>query len=345
MNLEEIFEYCINGKIQDINFKEYLVPSKGKQMPINPPTFAPKDKSDVSDYCISPLQDGKQTCIIDTEGSQANRMEPMFTREPYSKLIPQVIIQADDQQINLCDVPHRSADALLRNSTLYESHIKPAIQDLPRDYIKLAKFNPTAIVFGLWDSRNTGIKKRKMITTDIRAYNIDKLTRSGQYIPPVKYTKENLLGDKKDKKDHDTRSSLGFQDVPYNGPGGVIIYGNIIRNTQINTSTLRKITTPDKDVQTKLQKYIFGLSFVASTLQDGDLRHDCILCRDIDKGTPKYVTKQYNGSSQELDINQDDILQFAQQSAKEFGIGDDINGKFDVDMAKKELKDYKNKKE
>ena len=45
-------------------------------------------------------------------------MEPIFKREPYNSLVPQVIIEAGERRVNLLDAGHRAADAIVRFSGL-----------------------------------------------------------------------------------------------------------------------------------------------------------------------------------------------------------------------------------
>jgi CRISPR-associated protein Csb1 len=45
-----------------------------------------------SPYNIDTLSDGTRVCTIDSVGSQANRMEPIFKAPPYSQLVPQIDI-------------------------------------------------------------------------------------------------------------------------------------------------------------------------------------------------------------------------------------------------------------
>lgn len=78
---------------------ETLEPALGKDAEIFPPTYA-KDGSMKYPYNIDELRsdvappaadDGEivNTCLIDSIGSQANRMETCFTKSPLNKIVPQ----------------------------------------------------------------------------------------------------------------------------------------------------------------------------------------------------------------------------------------------------------------
>ena len=60
-----------NGPVA-LHLKQKLVPVEGEGGVIFPPTYA-----DIG-YNIDTLSDGTKVCTIDSVGSQANRMEPIF---------------------------------------------------------------------------------------------------------------------------------------------------------------------------------------------------------------------------------------------------------------------------
>src|SRR6476660_4240532 len=107
--------------------RQWLMPAEGRDGVIFPPTFAAPEGGGKAGYNIDPLDPSdphsKLTAIIDTVGSQANRMEPLFKKAngedtPYSRLVPQIEIKAGNKVINLLDAGHRAADAIVRYSTL-----------------------------------------------------------------------------------------------------------------------------------------------------------------------------------------------------------------------------------
>ena len=100
-------------------FKEYLEPAAGPGEVVFPPTFAPpeEERGAPADYII----DGEgenSVCLLDTVGSQANRLEPLFKHPRYRELVPQVEIKVKNRTIDLLDVGHRGADALVRSTAL-----------------------------------------------------------------------------------------------------------------------------------------------------------------------------------------------------------------------------------
>lgn len=333
----------ISGDASALVLREYLVPVEGRDAPFFPPTFAGSKDSN-SPYCIDTVKDGTQTCLVDSVGSQANRMEPIFTKEPYSKLVPQVRISAPSHLVNLCEVGHRAADALIRHSTI-NGEITEALDELKSgDASSVGKIAPTSLVFGLWDSRNTQVKVPRIVSSVIRAYDVDELSRSAQYFPPIKYTDEDILSDSKDRKEKDARSEIGFNEAPaVNTHGGVIAHGPIQRDVVVNLAALRKIRADSS--QEVLQKYVLGLALVAaSSIREWDLRQGCLLVRDPDKGSPEWEIVYPDGKREKVGIEHGEVLKWAQKAADDFGVGKDINAEFQKNVAKSAIKEKMSKK-
>lgn len=339
MALRTDVDEWIDGNLSALVLKEYLIPVEGKESPFFPPTFAGSGE-DGSSYCIDVMKDGTRTCLVDTVGSQANRMEPVFTKSPYSDLIPQITIRANDKEINLCDIGHRAADAFLRNSSLH-GPIEKALTDLSKnDALALGNLAPTSLVFGLWDSRGTRVKMPRVISSVIRAYDVDELHRSAQYFPPIDYRDEKLLGEYAGKKDKDARSSLGFNENPSTDThGGIIAHGDIRRDVVINFAALRKINSAEK--KDSLQRYILGLAMIAasSAQECVYLRQGCSLTLDPDKGTPAWQLVYPDGTRKDIKLNRDEILEYAKDVARQFGVGENINGDFELQTAKNEIEE------
>ena len=106
-------------------FHRKLLPVEGKESWIFPPTFAQSESADEDEegnggnYQIDPLPNDPRcnVCLIDSVGSQANRMEPVFKRQPYATLVPQHLVKLkDNDTVNILDAGHRAADAVVRFS-------------------------------------------------------------------------------------------------------------------------------------------------------------------------------------------------------------------------------------
>src|SRR6266850_2494577 len=104
-----------------IVLKQPLIPVEGPEAVIFPPTYAaPKGDADQKPrYNFDGFEGNKATaCAIDSIGSQANRVEPLFKRDKYKHLVPQIVVTHSGGATNLLDAGHRIADAIVRFSEL-----------------------------------------------------------------------------------------------------------------------------------------------------------------------------------------------------------------------------------
>src|SRR5262245_11401710 len=97
--------------------RESLIPAEGPDGVIFPATSAAGDNS-TGGYNIDGDPQGKNVCLIDSVGSQANRIEPMFADGKYASLVPQVSVRAGEKVVSLLEAGHRAGDALVRCSAL-----------------------------------------------------------------------------------------------------------------------------------------------------------------------------------------------------------------------------------
>src|SRR6516165_1043554 len=157
--------------------REYLQSVEGQDDTVFPATYAPtQDKSFEGGYNIDSFDGNRNVCLMDSVGSQANRLEPLFKQATYRELVPQVVIKIGAHRVNLLDAGHRAADAIVRYSNL-RAPLEKAFIAL-RDHgnaEELAKIAPTSIVFGMWDSRQTQLKLPRLLSSVIRAYDVEKM--------------------------------------------------------------------------------------------------------------------------------------------------------------------------
>jgi CRISPR-associated protein Csb1 len=333
-----------DAEVAAIVIRERLRPVQGPRGVFFPPTFAATGRGK-SDYQIDRFgpraedPEGAQRdsaianrCTVDSVPSQANRLEARLLK--YSgTAIPKVTISGSrvgQGSIDLLEVGHRVGDAVVRYSK-----VKVTIngQEEERDgfepfeaalqaYVKgdaapLAKLAPTSLVFGHWDSRDSATKKstkskaRRLIRSEIVAYNVQKVTKRSQYWssidPEVSQELEQILKEAKEvaQDDPNTKnpaSQLGMTDVPApESPGGVIAFGPIERTAIIALSGVRAlatfkvpnqlgITEMDADKTRALRRYLFALALAAAADPSvWDLREGCILVRESQTDASKKV--------------------------------------------------------
>ncbi|MCE5309331.1 MAG: type I-U CRISPR-associated RAMP protein Csb1/Cas7u [Acidobacteriales bacterium] len=324
--------------------RESLVAVTGKDGVIFPPTFAP-DQESTDKKAGYVIDDG--ICLVDTVGSQSNRLEPIFKKEPYRKLVPQVTVAVGERTVNLLDAGHRAADAVVRFSDLW-SELQAAFLDIREkgDSQRLAKIAPTSLVFGAWDSRDTQTKIPRLVESTIRAYGATPLRRSAQYTSSIEEDVRRELGiDAASLGDKDFPAEWGLVDNPSGRVhGGVVAREGIRREAVLNLVALRALSAGDAEATRKLQRYILGLSLIAflapATLY---LRQGCLLTVDK-KSPPRKLAVHRDGAEEDLPAAKKEIESFAAEAAAEFGVGPNRQATFDADAVKKKAKEKKTKK-
>lgn len=351
--------------------REQLAPVEGADAVFFPATYAEIGYNiDGRDRFDDPS--AQNIALVDSVGSQANRIEPLFTEGEYAKLVPQIVIviKAGEKTVNLLDTGHRAGDAIVRCSLLH-SEIQAAFKALLKgDAVPLAKIAPTSLVFGVWDSRDTQAKLPRLIASVVRAYNVRKLKRSATYIAPVDCTPKGLVfaeglisaedAEKASKDSKNPLSQTGLVNALANEThGGVIADGGIRRDATLALSALKllkaeskkeKPTNEDRiDATRKLRRYILGLALVAFTrLPRGYYRQGTILVGATDKtGEPLPPTLEQvaiNGKRTPVTIGAAEALTYAQAAAADFGVGQGKDVQFDASEAKKAIAEAKKKK-
>jgi CRISPR-associated protein Csb1 len=212
---------------------------------IYPPTYA-----DIG-YNIDTLSDGTRVALVDSVGSQANRLEPIFIAASTNRddwLTPQLDIVLHTEPCGECDnckkfgekkkrkegeeclqphkekrsileLAHRIADAVVQSSPTLLPDVSKAFQKLRQtgDAGALCEIAPTSLVFGVWDSRGgTGEKRPRLVRSLIRAWDVDTLHAAAQFNSVWKgLNEEQQEALKKEAKAKKTKLSIkGLADAP-----------------------------------------------------------------------------------------------------------------------------------
>ena len=322
-----------------IVLKQPLMPVEGEDGVFFPATYAAGDGF-AGGYNIDNDASGRNVALIDSVGSQANRIEPIFGAEAYKHLVPQIVVTAGEKNVSILEAGHRAGDALVRCSSLHTS-LQAAFRSVLRgDATDLAKLAPTSLVFGVWDSRDTQAKLPRVVASTIRAYDVRKLTRSAQFNPAAEYVNDQLLEEAIDKATKDAYSERGFIHVPAVGShGGVIADGGVLHTATLGLAAVRLLyagNDPEKTLA--LRRYILGLSLVAFTHNpSGYLRQGCILVLNPNKST-EFVEVYPTGARKPCTITHENALEFATEAAKAFGVGESKTVPFDKEKAKADVK-------
>lgn len=331
--------------------RQKMQPVEGPGGIVFPPTYA-----DI-DYNIDETPEGVKSATIDSVGSQANRIEPIFRAGPDTsdpripELVPQIDIaypiKGSDElrTLSIFEVGHRLGDAIIRSTGLAEEAHKAFDRlNVRGDAEAIARLAPTSLVFGVWDSRDTQAKLPRLLQSVIRAEDIACLTRSAQYNPAIDYSAADAFSDKeKEKAEGSTKNPLaqkGYVHVPaVRTHGGVIPRGDILRTVTVNLVALRRLRGSDDGNKTDiLRRYILGIALVAATAElDGFLRAGCLLVPDTD-APAEWQSVERNGMRTPVVLDHDRALDYAETAADTFNVASPRKVSFDKERTKKDLK-------
>jgi CRISPR-associated protein Csb1 len=323
MNVLDSFdEWLASDGPVAVTMIEPLEPVLGKGAVVFPPTFAPneEEKAPIEEkapyYVIDETSQGKMA-IVDTVGSQANRLEPLFKQKPYSELVPQAVVKVGAREVNLLDAGHRAADALVRFSS-HKSALSDAFRAMSErgNATKLAKLAPTSLVFGVWDSRDTGVKVPRLVGATVRAYGVERLSRSAQYFSAFEKVETEMLG-----QTQKFLSGEGLSDAPAGRSPGGVLAREVRRESVLNLVALRALAGDSSKGTKTLQRYVLGLALVALTAPlELFLREGCLLVPSrAEKPVRELVSR--HGERNPFAVDAGSALEFARAAAEAFGVG------------------------
>jgi CRISPR-associated protein Csb1 len=333
-----------------------------EQRVIFPPTYA-----DIG-YNIDTLKDGTRVATIDSVGSQANRLEPVFKSESADRtnwLVPQIQIKLNNERtVSLLDLAHRAADAVVQSSPGLKKLTGAAFKSLQSGNAgPLCELAPTSLVFGVWDSRgDSGEKRPRLVRSIIRAWNVEPLHAAAQFNSVWKALKqdeqEELKKAVKEKDKEGKLSTVGLADSPAvfrktkikiptvrddGNPnpearvlGGVIARGPVERQVTVNLIALRSLRGKDDPETNAIRKYLLGLSLMAATADiELFLREGCLLRYADEKDAWYQVPRR--GTPTEITLGKSVIEQYVKGAANHFRPKwpEKLEFEFDLKEAKK----------
>jgi CRISPR-associated protein Csb1 len=268
--------------------------------------------------------------LLDSVQSQANRMELALLDAHRARLVslPVLIVRFDDARlrkrfsVSSLEASHRIADALLRDSlcdgVVFRKSAKGRVLDEAdlRNATGLFGLNPTALVFGLWDSTGPrgglGVKFPRALVSEIVGYQAEIGTKTSSRIDQAQIMKEaGVLYERRDPGNADmdwtTNPDLALRDknqprklgkegkpseanhgnvTPSLAAGGVTI-SHALQTTVLSMPALRRLRFPldgsadsDPAADAAARTTLAALALLGATLAaeaGADLRSRCFL--------------------------------------------------------------------
>lgn len=314
-----------------------LQPAGGEGDKVFPPTFAG------AVYAIEkrrvPGREGAVQCVLlDSVQSQANRMEQALQEalDAGKLVMPHVVVDFSDYDPNESDtegqdrlidavgkvtslqVPHRLADAILRDSNLNGTRFRDSDKGKGLNRVSLANATPlfemcpTALVFGMWDSTGPkgglGPKFERAIVSEVvgigaewqedyRARGVRrdplevraavKVVKNADKSWRMATEKEEKSGKKVWESGATEPSKINHSSVPFDSKNSGVTIDYAEQTTTLSLIVLRRLRFPindaatDSDVAARTVLAALGLAAATLAFESGiGLRSRCLLWPD-----------------------------------------------------------------
>lgn len=171
LDYEMLFDALHDARASDlaaIRVRARYEPAGGKGAKVYPPTFGSQERGSpylIEKRYIAGDEEAVETVLLDSIGSQANRIEEALLESLKRKeialplLVLEALVHGRTIRLTSLEMPHRSADAYLRDSedktgTRFDAtELGKALRAAKlNDVTILYNHCPTALVFGTWDS-------------------------------------------------------------------------------------------------------------------------------------------------------------------------------------------------
>ncbi len=277
--------------------------------------------------------------LLDSVQSQANRMEMALLEDWQTGNCSLPVITVDFTgrdllkpfRVSSLEAPHRISDALLRDSLLEGASFRQSEPGRRIDSVDLRnatalfELNPTALVFGLWDSTGPrggmGVKFQRALVSEIIGLHAQQGKKTSSRIDPAQIMRgagpvyrTTQGGWTLDQADADDPRRAGVRPaevnhgnvVPSIADGGYTI-SKAVQTTVLSLPALRRLRFPigdsasDPDRDLTARTALAALALLAAALvreQGADLRSRCLLAATGPigwelLGSPKVETKVF----------------------------------------------------
>jgi CRISPR-associated protein Csb1 len=211
--------------------------------------------------------------------------------------------------------------------------------------VPMARLSPLSLLFGVWDSRNTGVKTPRVLRSIIRGRVANTLSTSTIYQPPVDYGNLGLL-DFADTVPEKTLSGEGLTNAMDIMTRGGVICSEIWRASSLSLVALRALSAESPDDSIKLRRYILGLALVCLTApHQPRLREGCELVPIPERAAETHLVR-HDGTREPLQLpDHEQAREYARWAAEQFGVGQSLTTLITQDDLRKAVEERKQKQE
>ena len=252
LTLEHLQE-AVHGPAAAFRCRRRLQPAGGEGSKVFPPTYAGGVYA-VEQRRLPGFGDPVTCVLLDSVQSQANRMEAALQRAVDEGGIELPLIEVDfteanqklikpiDDRVTSLTVPHRLADAILRDSVVVEdgedegklfrdtSYAERWRRSSPANSTSIYELCPTALVFGIWGAPEKpgglGVKFQRCITSEIVAIHaVTSDIRQGVRTDPLGIVRNASVVVKEDNRWENADASVTKSKRPSEINHGPILFG------------------------------------------------------------------------------------------------------------------------
>jgi len=347
----EMVQSCVAGDSAALRVTVELTPTAGPESKIFPPTYIgtnDRGKEVSGAYAKEErIVDGKRvlSVLLDSVGSQANRMELALLSAIEENLIQIPLVRAESPEIGVItslEAPHRIADAIFRDCLLdgvafRDSDVGRAwTASNVKDATSMFNYCPTALLFGQWDSTGlatgSGNRFQRNLVSEIVAHDVVEGVKVGGRKDPleintsVKVYKCSSLPVgwtcQEDEADKDKNgkpvlleggkpSEINHGNIAPTISHGGVTFSSALHTSVISLTGLRKLRFPlngkrNKDQENAARVLLVALGLVAVNMQVKEGYDLRSRCQLRAKKKPTFeILGAIQGQDSEFDCNTD----------------------------------------
>lgn len=293
-----------------------LQPVGGKGDKVFPATFD-QGKYAVEKRRLDPSDKATEVdcALLDSVASQANRAEEALLAGIRGAKFQLPLIEVDFTEANASfqvdipnltslEVPHRLADAILRDSELADgtrfsasSYAQSWRKSSPWNARAIYELCPTALLFGMWGSPEKpgglGAKFERAFVSEIVAVDITKAAdRKGYRIDPISASSAVFVEKKAGEVEYKVvegkkglkPSEINHSNIPYSTENAGVQMSHAEQTTVISFGALRKLRFGSGDVEGRTVLAAIGLCAATLAAEQGtSLRSRCQLWPEAER--------------------------------------------------------------
>ncbi len=307
----QVLQSAVAGNACAFRSRTKLQPADGEGGKVFPPTHMGGEYAEEM-RVLSEFPEPVKCVLLDSVQSHANRCELALQLAIDRKEIEMPLVVVDFSGADLIDpvdqltsleVPHRLADAILRDSELDGKRFRDTELGHRLDFASLKNatplldLSPHSLLFGIWDSTGPkgglGAKFQRCLVGEIVGCNMIKGKKTASRIDPLQVRSSAKVVESKDgwdlasdkAKNAIEPSKINHSNIPPTITDGGVTFSYALHSVSISLPAIRRLRFPveaqyslERDNAGRTLLAAMGLLSVTLAMESGfDLRSRCLL--------------------------------------------------------------------